>query len=186
MSEDLGRFLSIVSLLTAGVLGAWTAWSCRKARRRGLPGSDAVVWAGLAAVFLLFSQTKLARVLGLLRGWGQWLRSLAREQGLYSGRRPFQILATVGVAVVVVVLLVIGLLWAWHYIKRYRLAIGFASLAVGFAVIRFISLHEVDAWNARVPWLRVVIEVTAAAGASAVALARLRQLGEIAWPRPPG
>jgi hypothetical protein len=44
----------------------------------------------------------------------------------------------------------------------------------------------VDAWNARVPWLRVVIEVTAAAGASAVALARLRQLGEIAWPRPPG
>jgi len=49
---------------------------------------------------------------------------------------------------------------------------------VGFGIIRFISLHEVDAWNAAMPWVRVVVELIAAAGASAVAIARLRQLGE--------
>jgi len=73
-----------------------------------------------------------------------------------------------------------GLLWAWHYIKRYRLAIGFTALGVGFGIISFISLHEVDAWNAAMPWVRVFVELIAAAGASAVAIARLRQLGEFA------
>jgi hypothetical protein len=186
MSEEAGRYLSIAALLATGALGAWTAWACHQARKRGLPGSDAVVWAGLAAVFLMLSQTKLARVLGLLKGWGQWLRELAKEYHLYGGRRPFQIAATVGVTLVVTVLLVIGVIWAWHYIKRYRLAIGFASLAVGLGVVRFISLHEVDAWNAAWPWARVVIELVAAAGASAVALVRLRQLGELARLRPSG
>jgi len=37
-----------------------------------------------------------------------------------------------------------------------------------------------DAWNEAMPWARVV-ELTAAAGASAVAIARLRQLGELAF-----
>ena len=91
-----------------------------------------------------------------------------------------QIVATVGVALIAIVLLLYGLLWMWHYIKRYRLAIGFAAMAVGFGVIRFISLHEVDAWNAAMPWARVVVDLTAAAGASAVAITPLRQLGEFA------
>jgi hypothetical protein len=176
MSEETGRYLCIAALLVAGILGAWAAWACRRAQKHGVPGSDALVWAGLAVVFLLFSQTKLARILGWLKGWGQWLRTLAKEHLLYAGRRPYQIAATVGVALIVAVLLAIGLASMWDYIKRYRLAIGFAALAVGFAVIRFISLHEVDAWNAAMPWVRVVVELTAAAGASAVAIARLRQL----------
>ena len=82
------------------------------------------------------------------------------------------------VAVVVVILVIWGLLWAWHYIKRYRLAIGFAGLTVGFGVIRFISLHEVDAWNAAAPWARTVVDLVAAAGVSAVAIVRLRQLSD--------
>jgi len=180
MSEEAGRYLCIAALLVAGLLGAWTAWACHRAQRRGLPGSDALVWAGLAAVFLLFSQTKLARVLGWLKGLGQWLRALARQSGYYADRRAFQIAVTVAVALIAVALLVYGLLWMWHYIKRYRLAIGFAALAVGLGAIRFISLHEVDAWNAAMPWARVVVELIAAAGASAVAIARLRQLGEFA------
>jgi hypothetical protein len=148
--------------------------------RRGLPGGDALVWAGLAVVFLLHSQVKLARGLGWLEGLGDWLRTLAKQHGFYANRRPFQIVASVAVAMIVVVLFVYGLVWMWHYIKRYRLAIGFAALAVGFGIIRFISLHEVDAWNAAMPWARAVIELIAASGASAVAIARLRQLGEFA------
>jgi hypothetical protein len=81
---------------------------------------------------------------------------------------------------VVMVLVVWGLLWAWHYIKRYRLAIGFAGLTVGFGIIRFISLHEVDAWNVGAPWVRMVVDLVAAAGVSAVATARLCQLSDFA------
>src|SRR5262249_1084229 len=166
------------ALLAACLLGAWAAWACHRAQRRGLPGADALVWAGLAAVFLLHSQVKLARGLGLSIGLGWWLRTLAKEYGLDANDRPFPIVAAVAVALIVVALLLYGLFWIWHYIKRYRLAIGFAALAVGFGIIRFISLHEVDAWNAAMPWVRVVVELIAAAGASAVAIARLRQLGE--------
>jgi hypothetical protein len=36
----------------------------------------------------------------------------------------------------------------------------------------------VDAWNAAMPWARSVVELIAAAGVSAVAIVRLRQLGE--------
>ena len=136
------------------------------------------MWAGLAAVFLAHSQLRLARGLGLSIGLGWWLRMLAKQNGLYANRRPFQIVASVAVALIVVVLLLYGLFWIWHYIKRYRLAIAFAALAVGFDIIRFISLHEVDAWNAAMPWGRVVADLIAAAGTSAVAIARLRQLRE--------
>jgi hypothetical protein len=180
MSEDAGRFLCVAALLAACLLGAWTAWACHRAQRRGLPGGDALVWAGLAAVFFVHSQVKLARGVGLSIGLGWWLRMLAKHYGLYANRRPFQIVASVAVALIVVALLLYGLFWIWHYIKRYRLAIGFAALAVGFGIIRFISLHEVDAWNAAMPWARVVVELIAAAGASAVAIARLFQLGEFA------
>jgi hypothetical protein len=178
MTEDAGRFLCVAALLAACLLGAWAAWACHRAQQRGLPGADAPVWGGLAAVFLLLSQAKLARGLGWLKGLGEWLRTLAKQNDLYANRRQFQIVASVAVALIVVVLLLYGLLWMWHYIKRYRLAIGFAALAVGFGIIRFISLHEVDAWNAAMPWARAVVDVIAAAGASAVAVARLRQLEE--------
>jgi hypothetical protein len=59
---------------------------------------------------------------------------------------------------------------------RYRLAVGLAGLTVGFGIIRFISLHEVDAWNANAPWARTAVDLVAAAGVSAVAIARLYQL----------
>ena len=131
-------------------------------------------------MFFLHSQVKLARGLGLSIGLGWWLRTLAKQHGLYANRRPFQIVASVAVALIVVVLLLSGLFWIWHYIKRYRLAIGFVALAVGFGIIRLISLHEVDVWDATMPWVRVVVELMAAVGASAVAIARLHQLGEFA------
>ena len=61
-------------------------------------------------------------------------------------------------------------------LKRYRLAVAFAGLTVGFGIIRFISLHEVDAWNAHAPWARTAVDLVGAAGVSAVAIARLSQL----------
>jgi hypothetical protein len=119
---------------------------------------------------------KTARGLGLLRGFGDFLRASFKQRGWYEDRRSLQITASIAVAVVVMVLVVWGLLWAWHRIKRYRLAIAFAGLTVGFGIIRFISLHEVDAWNANAPWARTVVDLLAAAGVSALAIARFYQV----------
>jgi hypothetical protein len=176
MPEEAFKLLVAGALFAASVICAWTAWACRRAQKQALPGADATVWAVMALVFLLYSQTKLARGAGLLKGLGEWLRALARQNGFYADRRPFQIAATVAVALISIVLLIYGLFWMWHHIKRYRLAVGFASLALGFAIIRFISLHEVDAWNAERPWARAMFDLVGAAGASSVAMVRLRQL----------
>jgi hypothetical protein len=159
MSDDV---LRVAALTVPCLFGLWTAVACRRAQRHGLPGSDALVWAGLSAVFFLLALTKTGRSLGLLRGLGGLLRDIFKQRGWYEDRRTLQITASVAVAVVVIVLVVWGLLWAWHYIKRYRLAIGLAGLTVGFGIIRFISLHEVDAWNAHAPWARTAVRTTSA------------------------
>jgi hypothetical protein len=177
MTDDV---LRVAALLVACLLGLWTAVACRRAHYHGLPGSDALVWAGLSAVFFLLSFVKTARGLGFLSGFGGLLRDIFRQKGWYEDRRTLQITASIAVAVVVMVLVAWGLLWSWHHIKRYRLAIGFAGLTVGFGIIRFISLHEVDAWNAAAPWARTVADLVAAAGVSAVAIARLYQLIDFA------
>ena len=173
MADNVFR---VAALLVPCLLGLWTAVACRRAHYRGLPGSDALVWAGLSAVFFLLSLMKTARGLGLLRGFGDFLRGIFKQRGWYEDRRSLQIVASIAVAVVVMVLVVRGLLWTWHRIKRYRLAVGFAALTVGFGIIRFISLHEVDAWNANALWARTAIDLVAAAGVSALAIARLCQL----------
>jgi hypothetical protein len=182
MTDDV---LRILALLIPCLLGLWTAVACRRAHNHGLPGSDALVWMGLSAVFFLLSLMKTVRGLGLLRGLGGFLRDIFKQRGWYEERRTLQITASVAVAVVAVVVFVWGLLWAWDYIKRYRLAIGFAGLTVGFGIVRFISLHEVDAWNAAAPWARTAVDLVAAAGVSAIALTRLSQLSDFAGSRHP-
>jgi hypothetical protein len=173
MTDDVLR----VAVLTVPCLfGLWTAVACRRAQYHGLPGSDALVWAGLSGAFFLLSLMKTARGLGFLRGFGDFLRGIFKQRGWYEDRRSLQIAARIAVAVVVMALVVWGLRWTWHRIKRNRLAIGFAALTVGFGIIRFISLHEVDAWNAHAPWARTAVDLVAAAGVSAVAIARLYRL----------
>ena len=163
--------LHVATLTIPCLFGLWTAVACRRAQHHGLPGSDALVWAGLSGTFFLLSLLKTARGLGLLGQFRDFLRGIFKQRGWYEDRRSLQIAASIIVAVVVMVLVVWGLLWT-----RYRLAVGFAGLTVGFGIIRFISLHEVDAWNANAPKARTAIDLVAAAGVSAVAIARLCQL----------
>jgi hypothetical protein len=177
--------LRVAVLAVPALLGMWVAIACHRAQTRGLPGADAMIWAALSAVFFLICFIRTARGLGVLRGLGGLLRDIFRQRGWYEDRRTLQIMASIAVVVVVLALLIWGLRWSWHYIKRYRLAIGFAGVTVGFAAVRFISLHEVDAWTAGAPWLRTAIDLTAAAGVSAIAIIRLRQLGQAAARRAP-
>jgi len=171
MADDV---LRVLALFVPCPLGLWAAVACRRAH--GLPGSDALVWAGLSAVFFLLSLMTTARGVHLPRRFGDILRDIVKQLGWYEDRRTFQITASIAVAITVMVLVIWGLPLAWHHFRRYRLAIGFASLTVGFGIVRFISLHEVDAWSANTTWARTVIDLVAAAGVSAAALARIRQL----------
>ena len=58
MTDDVLR----VAVLTVPCLfGLWTAVACRRAQYHGLPGSDALVWAGLSGAFFLLSLMKTAR-----------------------------------------------------------------------------------------------------------------------------
>jgi hypothetical protein len=76
---------------------------------------------------------------------------LARQYGLFEDRRVFQIVATVGVALINRGrLFLYRLTWMWHYIKRHRLRFP----RPGLWHHSLISLHEVDAWNSAMPCAR--------------------------------
>src|SRR5215469_10342324 len=95
-------------LTVPGLFGLWTAVACRRAQYHGLPGSDALVWAGLSGAFFLLSLMKTARGLGFLRGFGDFLRGIFKQRGWYEDRRSLQIAASIAVAVVVMALVVWG------------------------------------------------------------------------------
>ena len=103
MSDDV---LRVVALTIACLFGLWTAVACRRAQYHGLPGSDALIWAGLSGAFFLLSLMKTARGLGLLRGIGGFLRDIFRQRGWYEDRRSLQIAASIAIAVVVIALIV--------------------------------------------------------------------------------
>ena len=98
MSDDV---LRVVALTIACLFGLWTAVACRRAQYHGLPGSDALIWAGLSAAFFLLSLMKTARGLGLLRGFGGFLRDIFKQRGWYEDRRSLQIAASIAIAGVV-------------------------------------------------------------------------------------
>lgn len=116
--------LRVMAPTIACLLGLWTAIACRRAQCRGLPGSDALIWASLSGAFFLLSLMRTARGLGFLQGFGRYLRDIFKQWGWYEDRRTLQIAVSLAIAVAVVILIVWGLLWAWHHVKRYRLAIG--------------------------------------------------------------
>jgi len=175
-----GKRLRFAALLAAGLLAAWTAFACNRIPHDGPADTEGPAWAGVAAVFVAFALVKLVRRLGWLKGWGGSLRRLAKREHVYADRRAFQVVATMVIALIVVGIVVSGLLWSWQAIKPYRIANGFAALAVGYVAIRFVSLHAFDAWNAARPWLPAAVELIAATGASAASIIRLSQLDAIA------
>src|SRR5258705_11728848 len=110
MSDDV---LRVVALAIACLFGLWTAVACRRAQYHGLPGSDALIWAGLSGAFFLLSLLKTARGLGLLRGFGGFLGDIFKQRGWYENRRSLQMAASIAIAVVVTGFLLWGLLWPW-------------------------------------------------------------------------
>ena len=171
--------LRIAPFGIACLLSFWTAMMCLRLRKNDLRCADAEVWVILATVYFLLMLMITLKGLGLLHGFGALLRDFFKSMGWYEGRRLLQIIASLMVALVAVNVFIWGVLWIWHLVRRYRLAIGLTGLIVGFGLIRFISLHEVDAWNASAPWVRRGVELVAACGVSFLALLRIRQLKKL-------
>ncbi len=173
MTFDPERFLEAAAFLAAGAFAGWTAKACRRASRGGSAGADARIWALVALLFLGLACARIAYA-------GPWLggelRRLARASQLYGDRRPLQIVATVALAAFAFVALTLGLRSIWNALKRYRLAAASVAIVLASAMVRFVSLHEVDAWNRQWPWIRVAVDLGTSALASAAAFARLRQL----------
>jgi hypothetical protein len=96
MTDDVSR---VATLMVPCLFGLWTAVACRRAQYHGLPGSDALVWAGLSGVFFLLSSLKTARGLGLLHGFGDFLRGIFKQRGWYEDRRSLQVAASIAVAI---------------------------------------------------------------------------------------
>lgn len=170
-----GRALEAAALLAAAASAGWAAASCRKARKAGRAAGDDRVWAAVAALFLFLALARVAQA-------GPWLggalRQLARGFRVYGDRRPLQIAVTAGLAIFALAAFAVGLRSLWDFLRRYRLAAASVAITVALALIRFVSLHEVDAWNEAWPWARVVIDVATSLLASAAAVARVRQLDE--------
>ena len=59
-------------------------------------------------MFFLLSLLKTARGLGLLRGFGGFLRNIFKQRGWYQDRRSLQIAAGIAIAAVIIALIVLG------------------------------------------------------------------------------
>ncbi len=173
MSESSERLLMAAIFLVASASAGWAALACRSARRSGRAGGDAHVWMVVSALFLGLAAARVAHAGPWL---GALLRRLARASQLYGDRRPLQVAVTLALAVFAVVALSVGLRYAWEALKRYRLAAGCVAAAIASAGIRFVSLHEVDAWDRAWPWVRIVLEMGISALAMAAAVVRARQV----------
>ena len=104
----------VVALTIACLFGLWTAVACRRAQYRGLPGSDALIWAGSSGALFLLSLIKTARGLGVLRGFGGVCTTF---QGKGLVRRMRKLADGGKHRVLVIALFVCGLRWAWHYVN---------------------------------------------------------------------
>ncbi|MGE3077095.1 MAG: hypothetical protein AB7N24_20395 [Dehalococcoidia bacterium] len=129
--SDLIRFLALGALsLSCFLAGRRSNVTDRRALR---------FMGGLAAILglLLITDTIGASV--------ETFRSIARNDGLYQRRRPFQ--AAVIVAVIIACLLALPALLriARKTSRHIQAALVGMTILCGFLVVRAISLHQVDA-----------------------------------------
>jgi len=158
--------------LTAVAL--WSAAAMAYVRRRAVAGvREPVIWAVLGALFAVFVAMKADRVAEFIEGIG---RNEAKAGGMYGQRHLFQVMVIAGVA------LVGAALWAWaakHLAKRWRryqwAFVGVVVIAC-FAVIRMVSLHELDALGGTLMLAKGVVECASCGLAAWAGARRMREL----------
>ncbi len=170
--EAANYFVMPMMGLTAVAL--WSAAGASYARRRVVAGiREPVIWAVTGLVFAVFVLLKADRIAEFIEGIG---RNQAKAGGMYGQRHMFQVMVIAGVV------LVGALLWRWaakHLAKRwrrYQWAFVGVGLIVCFAMIRMVSLHELDALGGTLMLAKGVVECAGCAMAMWAGLRRLKEL----------
>lgn len=164
------------ALLAAGGLALFVASDLRARGGAAVEQRrDATRWTQVGFVFFALSFFAFERGSGLLRVIGVSMRDFAKSHGLYNGRHDFQVMATFAVIMLAVLVFVRGLRFLREQRGAHHLALSFAAVSVGFWLVSFVSLHQVDYVLYKAPWIGLAADLIASIGAACVALSKLNR-----------
>jgi hypothetical protein len=131
--------------------GAWitaafywlAAYSCRlAATHSNAQPREAFLWSSIAVLLVVLGFAELLSLESVLTSLG---RATAMKEGWYGQRQRSQI-AFIQISLALTLVLIYGLLLsARNTSLQCKVALTFASLIVGYALVRASSLHYVDA-----------------------------------------
>ena len=170
--HDYSNIPVIPALLAAA--GACAGAALLAHRRPRISGPrEPKLWAMLALLFLAFVALK---TLGVVEVVEDATRDRIRAEGMYGERRIIQVTIVLAAAIFGVA----QSIWYGKHIahrwKRYRWTLIGAVVIVCFAVMRAVSLHELDALGPALTVAKVVIEIAASLLAAWGAWCRAREL----------
>ena len=157
VTRNLTDYLLAASFLITAAMLFKVSRTVRLARQRNLTHDSSPFWKALGGIFILFACTKAANVFAFA---GLFMRAAAHTDGVYNERRPVQLLALGLISLVSFV----ALCWLFSnrgLARRHWLLLSCVGLIAAFAASRFVSLHELDAAMAQLPYLRSAVELTA-------------------------
>lgn len=169
-------WLRVTAYLALAAVAAWWGW-----RERRHPAREARSWwpRYWFSSAVLAATMAAGRIGSLDDLFGDLGREQARSAGWYDDRRSLQVLAVLLVAAVWFVGVVVSI---WRVPPRRRRYLPHAialSTVVGFALVRMVSLHQIDAvlYRRDIAGVRIVavVELTllAATAAAGIATARI-------------
>lgn len=173
--NGIAAWVAVAGYLAAALLAGLAA-----ARSEG---RERAFWLFAALCLLLLGLNKQLDLQTLLTGWG---RDLAREQGWYRERRPFQ-KAVILICGTSVMLAGAWIAWACRGLRAavWVTLTGLALLAL-FVLVRAASFHHLDVALRTLVWgekLHVVLELAGIAVAGLGAVLALRPVAERAYRR---
>ncbi len=151
MAEILDADWFRAAAFSAATLAAITAWRRESVRLDRIgPAGRRVMWPTfwllLGAVYASMAVALASDLAGRLGGLG---REVARNDDWYDSRRPLQAAVVAAIGIVWLAVVVVGV---WRVPERRRAYLPSALLCTTlacFAIVRIVSLHQVDTVVAR-------------------------------------
>lgn len=174
ISRPWPEYILTGAMLVTALLMFRTSAQVTEARKARRTGDSPILWAVSAMIFIAFA---LVKGLNLLAFVGVWLRELTRADGVYDGRRPIQLLAlsVIGMLAFIGIAAMIANRSLAH---RHRLLLACIAILGLFGLMRFVSLHDVDAVLREHMWIRPAVELPFTLIAAWCALAAGRRVSD--------
>jgi len=121
-------------------------------------GRDNTLFWILCGLFLgVFALIKSLNVLAFVGGW---IRELAKVSGSYDGRRSVQLML-ISLIIGIAIIILLPVLSQHKTARRHWPVIVSIIILGGFGLVRFVSLHSVDAFMGQYPFIRTFTEILA-------------------------